>query len=170
MKRLLVFTTLLFSALCFAHSQGNELERSRIVVGMRTIPVLKEFSQLYPNSFYRLEKQAGRYVIEGRGLLTPYYELVIKIPIADPRSSSVPKQIGSAEIELFKIKQITGERGKPVPEYVIPSTRISTQQWVRLVMAKGDFSQIGIQLEGDIMIRRLDEYRDRLREEAHVGW
>lgn len=163
--------------LCFmvaasVNGQTKDPTKTRLIRdAMTNITPLREFGELYTNGFYTLKKENGRNLLEVRTLLTPYYELVMRVPVSTPEGDRPLLQVSSAEVEIWKLTRIYYDIGGTlIVDRAFPPIDISVGQWARLVQAKGNYAAIGVQMESGLRIDKLDKYRDKLRSEADVGW
>lgn len=152
--------------------RAANVKQTLILQAIDRFQSLREYSQLYPNAFYVLKKEAGRNIIEARTLLTPYYEIVMRVPVTEPVFNDPLMQTGAAEIELHKLLEIRNGTDPDTLEVIrqYPPITLNTRDWVQLFMNKGDFSKLGIRLESSLMLPRIDEYRNELRSKADIGW
>ena len=168
------FALRLLMLLCFAGpamAAGDPTTQRLIRQAMVDMRPLVEFGELYRNGFYFLKKEHGRNIVEARTLLTPFYEIVMKVPVSEPQGDRPLLQIGTEEIELWRITRVYYDIvGELVVEREHPQRLIPQAQWQRLHRARGDVHAAGLELESGLRLQNLDKYRDQLRAEAHVGW
>ncbi len=171
MKRLILMLALFAGLACLASAATDPTKDRQIRAAMKNIPALVEFGQLYTNGFYVLKHENGRDMLEVRTLISPCYEIIMRVPVHPFDDGNPLVQMMPAEVELWKIEQVRrDEGGMLVVDRAYPQYLINQFDWTRLYKAKGDFSAIGITLIPGIEIQGLRDYRDKLRKEAHVGW
>ncbi len=163
---------LLFAAL-FASSSLNAAAdyatQNKIRQATRSITPLVEFADIYHNGFYFLKNEQGRKFVEVRTLLTPCYELIMRVPVGENDGQLI--QLTPAEVELVEITGVSIDAsGSLAVDKVSPSRVISQADWLVLYRTKGDFSSIGINMRPGIMMQGMDTYRDQLRSKADVSW
>lgn len=152
--------------------RAANVKQTLIMQAIDRFQPLREFSQLYPNAFYVLKKEGGRNLVEGRTLLTPYYEIIMRVPVTEPVYNDPLIQTGAAEVELHKLLEIRTGLNPDTLEVIrqYPPVLLDTRDWMQLFLNKGDFGKIGIRLESSFMLPRIDEYRNELRKKADIGW
>lgn len=143
--------------------------QSKIRQAVRTITPLVEFGDLYHNGFYFLKNEQGRRFVEVRTLLTPCYELIMRVPVGEDDGQLI--QLTPAEVELVEITGVSIDAsGNLAVDKVSPSHVISQADWLVLYRSKGDFTSIGVNMRPGIMMQGMDTYRDLLRSKADVSW
>ncbi len=128
---------------------------------------LKEFYELYPQSYFRLLHEKGRWLVQGKVILTPDYEFTVQVPVRIPDFTGNLRAIGHAEFILRRINRIyIDSQGALQVEKSRPLAEFRVTRWLRFYNSGGDFSAIDIKLEGGPPLQDRQRYLEQLGKQA----
>lgn len=158
-------------SLLHAEDNRREIEPNRrellVRQALHAQSELKEFRDLYPESYFRLIHEHGRWLAQGIVLLTPDYEFKVELPVQVPRYTGNLRPLGGSEFTLRKIREISlNTRGELEVDHGLPIVQFRVTRWLQLYNADGDFNAINVRLEGGPALPERHRYLEQLRKQA----